>query len=327
MQYVICNMQYVCFIKLIYIIKIIMNVNTYEYKINDQKLIDANGDGYISIYENDLKYKKYSGIDAKRVNGLPNHDKDTIEYRFYECIKDGGKTLDLSHLSLLNLPEIPQAIINQVKYLFLSENKLTQLNDLSFMENLVVIDLCNNNLSSVPTLPVTIEELLVMNNKINGINSLGQYPFLKRINCSNNLIREIPIIDSVEILICENNKIEFIPKLPKLIKLMATNNRIKNLLDYDNLRILEIENNGLENINGCKNLRELYCNCNNISTLKNLNKIEVIHCYKTNITKLDYFDTLKELMCDYRANMTLSKYYKIIKSDVFDDVIVLISFN
>ncbi|ARF09634.1 hypothetical protein Indivirus_2_13 [Indivirus ILV1] len=305
-----------------------MSVKSYEYKLNDKRLIDANGNTSIPIYENDLKYKKYNNIDIKRVNGDINYDKDTIEYRFYECIKDNAVTLDLSHLDLLSFPHIPQNIISNIKYLFLSENKLSHLPDLSLMENLVVVDLCNNNLESVPTLPIGIEELLVINNKITNIDTLSQYPLLKRLNCSNNMIHTIPIIDSIEILICDNNKIEYIShKLPKLIKLMISNNKIKILPNYDNLRILEIENNALDNINGCKNLVELYCNNTNINNLSGLNKIEIIHCYKTRITKLEYFDTLKELLCDYRADMTLSKYYKIIKSDVFDEIIVLINFQ
>lgn len=311
-----------------------MNSKTFDYKISDKKLIDAQGEGYISIYENDLKYKKYNNIDTKRIHGSNSKDidKDTLEYRFYECNKDGCKTLDLSHLFLTALPNFSNfsSFINfsSIKYLFLSENKLINIQDLSFMENLAVLDLCNNSLVSIPTLPISIEELLIMNNKISNINSLIQYPFLKRVNCTNNLIKEIPTIDSVEILICDNNQIEKISNyLPKLIKLMASNNKIKRLPNYDNLRVLEIENNPLDNIDGSKNLIELYCNCTNITELNGLNKIEIIHCYKTNITKLPYFNSLKELLCDYRANMALSKYYKIVKSDVFDDVIVLINFK
>lgn len=307
-----------------------MNSKTYDYKISDKKLIDAQGEGYISIYENDLKYKKYNNIDTKRIHEFDksnNIDRDTVEYRFYECEKDGCKTLDLSHLNLNVFPSIG-SFSSYIKYLFLSENKLTYMPDLSFMENLSVIDLCNNNLLSIPVLPISIEELLIMNNKVSNIGGLTQYPFLKRINCTNNLIKEIPIIDSVEILICENNKIEKISnKLPRLIKLMISNNQLRILPNYDNLKILEIENNPLESIDGSKNLTELYCNCTNINELGGFNKIEIIHCYKTNIKRLPYFNTLKELLCDYRPDMALSKYYKIIKSDVFDDVIVLINFK
>lgn len=304
-----------------------MSAKSYEYKVNDKKLIDATGEGYISIYENDLKYKKHNNIDVSRISGDLMKDKDTVEYRFYECLKEGGTSLDLSHLDLSHLPPIPQTIINTVKFLFLSENKFTQLDDLRNMENLIVVDLCNNHLIMVPLLPDAIEEVLIMNNKITNINSLTRYPFLKRLNCSNNLIKSMPTIDSLEILICENNKIDNIPKLPKLIKLMASDNKIKNLFNLDSLRILEIENNNLENIEYCNNLRELYCNCTNVSNLKGFHKIEIIHCCKTNITKLEYFNELKELLCDYRKNMTLSKNYKIIKSDVFDESIVLINFQ
>lgn len=304
------------------------SANMYDYKITDQKLIKANGDNYIPIYENDLKYRKHKDIDLSRVKNVKHYDRDTLDYRFHESNKDNHKSLDLSHLGLKSFPNIPKQIANEVKYLFLSENAFEQLPDLSFMENLVVVDLCSNNLSSIPKFPDTIEEILIKNNNISNINSLAQYHFLKRLDCSNNMIGEIPIIDSLDILICENNQIKNIPThLKKLRKLLCSKNEIKSITGLVSLEILEIDHNKLERIEDVPRLKELYCSNNIISSLSDLNKIEIIHCFDTNIRKLSYYYSLKELACDYTKEMMLSKLYKIESSDIMYGKIMILTFK
>jgi Leucine-rich repeat (LRR) protein len=304
------------------------SANIYDYQLDDKKLIYANGNKYISIYENDLKYRKHNNIDLSRVRNVNHYDRDTLKYRLYESEKDNYKTLDLSHLDLKTFPEIPKNIAIMVKYLFLSENRLEVLQDLSFMESLVVVDLCNNILSSVPKLPHSIEEILIKNNNINNINSLAEYPFLKRTDCSNNFIRDIPIIDSLEILICKNNNIDKIPnRLNKLRKLICSDNEISYIDSLISLQVLEIDNNKLETIKNTSRLKELYCSNNLISSIVDLNKIEVIHCHNTNIRKLDYYNSLSELMCDYKQDMILSSMYTITSSDIFDEKIMMIVFK
>ena len=304
------------------------SANIYDYKIEDKKLIHANGNKYISIYENDLKYRKHNNIDLTRVKNANQYDRDTLKYRLYESEKDDYKTLDLSHLNLKTFPELPKDIVTRIKYLFLSENRLEMIQDLSFMESLVVLDICNNKITSVPKLPYSIEEVLIKNNHINNINSLAEYPFLKRIDCSNNNIRDIPIIDSLEILVCENNNIEKIPnKLQNLRKLICSYNKISYIDGLMSLQILEIDNNKLETIKNTNRLKELYCSNNLISSIIDLNKIEILHCYNTNIRKLDYYNSLVELMCDYKQDMVLSSMYTITSSDIFDGKIMMIVFK
>lgn len=300
----------------------------YAYKLRDQRLIDIYRNDTINIYENDLKYKKFNNIDPKRVIGNNKNDQDSLEFRIKDCMTHGSLTLDLSHLNLSEFPIIPSTIHNKMKYLFASENKIKIMKDINYLKNVIVVDLSNNNLTSLPILPENMEELLIKDNSISDISSLANYDFLKRLDCSNNCIQEMPIIDSLNILICDQNVIEGIPKMRSLTQLLCSHNVITEIANSSEfLEIIDCSDNKLNKIENFKNLKELYCSKNNITHFKNLNKIEVIHCYKTMITLLPYIDTLKELMCDHRENLLLSQNYTILSSVIYKDKINMINFK
>ncbi|QKF93759.1 leucine-rich repeat protein [Fadolivirus algeromassiliense] len=313
----------------------------YEYKLNDKRLIKMHRDKHISIYGddsgfknsilitgNDLKYKSknYNDIDIKRLKDKSD-DKDLLEYRLNECKNNNYSMLDLSHLGLKKLPDLPKKITDNVNYLFLNENEFSHIDDLSIFKELIVLDLCENNLTTLPILPEKIEELLIKHNYISSIDELSQCDYLKRLDCSNNTIKKIPMIDSLEILRCDQNVITEIPRLINIIKLSCSDNQLKNLNDMPYVEIIDCEKNFIETIEGYKNLKELYCNKTNVNCIRNLPKLEVLHCYKSNFTQLEYIQTLKELLCDYRDDLVLSKFYTIINSDVFKNSIVLIEFK
>lgn len=298
----------------------------YEYKVGDrhQKYVDSET---ISIYSNDLKYKKYNDINLNNVKNLDDKiDHDTVEYRIKECLLDGGKTLDLSHLNLTKFPKLPEKIIHNAKYLFLSENNFEELNDLSVFCNVKVIDLCHNKLSKLPNMPVTLKELLVRHNKITDISCLDDCYSLRRLDCSYNHITTIPYIKTLEILLCDHNKIDALPSLPNLIKLECSHNFIYELPSLVNIEILVCDHNQITKVNNYNTLRELYCNNNKISLISNINKIDTLHCYKNNIKRIDYFDNLKELVCDY-SDIDLSSHYTIIESVVYKNEIIAIYFK
>lgn len=304
----------------------IKSAKEYEYQLTDPKLIDIYKTDKILIKENDLKYKNYNNIDLKRVKGS-NIDKDTIEYRITECLEGNGITLDLSHLKLTSFPKLPKTLNNTLKYLFLSENNLQKIDDLSYLTELIVVDLCSNQLRHLPELPENIEELLISHNDINNISDLVEYDFLTRLDCSFNNIEVIPEMDSLEILICTRNNIKQIPKLKNIIKLVCSHNKIYNISESKYLEILDCNNNKLTFIGNFKNLRELYCSKNDIKTISNLNKVEVIHCYFTNVTKIDYIESLKELICDNRDDFILASHFTIISHDSYENKINVVKFK
>lgn len=304
---------------------------TFEYQLKEKSLMDIYNSKSIDIYANDLKYTNYNNIDINRVTmedkqyKYPN--KDTIEYRINESVNNDNKTLDLSHLNLEQFPKSAEILKNTLKYLFISQNRFTTINDLSCFRNIVVIDICNSNLKKLPILPDKIEELIIRDNHITDLTTLSNLYYLKRLDCSNNLINTIPKIDSLEILICNNNKLTIIPHLPQLIRLVCSKNKLNKIETMKNLIILECEENNINIIENFISLKELYCKKNNIELLKNLHKIEVIHCYDNPIRKIDYFYSLQELICDYKKDLALSKLYNINTSNIYKNNVIIIEFK
>lgn len=302
----------------------------YDYKV-DIKHREYHKKHYgtdtISIYSNDLKYKKYNDIDLNNVKNLDDRiDHDTVDYRIKECISSGGNTLDLSHLNLTKFPKLPNHIIQNVKYLFLSENKLEYIDDLIYFEQLSVVDLCQNRLIKLPIMPNKIKELMIRFNQIDDVTSLNECYSLRRLDCSHNMITEIPNMKKLEILICDHNKISNLPTFNNLIRISCASNMIKELPPFPIIEIIECDKNYITKICNYSSLRELYCSNNQINTLSNIQKIDTIHCYKNNIKKIDYYEYLKELVCDY-DDINLASYYTIINSVVYQNKIIAIYFK
>jgi Leucine-rich repeat (LRR) protein len=290
----------------------------YQYNLTDPILIKINKSKTIQIYENDLKYINNNNIDLSKVDNYNSGNKDTLEYRIDECIKNKMITLDLSHLNLNFMPNIPILIQESVKYLFLAENNIVQIDSLINYKNLLVLDICSNKLKTLPILSGNIEEIIIRKNNITDIGNILKCPNLKRLDCSNNNIKFMPKSNSLNILICHNNKIEKISDLKNLVKLSCRHNLINIISNLDNLKILDCGDNKLDNIGKFEKLEELYCGSNIIRNidLKLLDSIKVIHCQKTLITKLDYTKSLKEFMCNYNDDFILSGKYNIDGCDV-----------
>jgi len=298
---------------------------TYEYKLNDKQIMEIYNNDSISIFNNDLKYKKYNNIDITRVkNFTDKQDRDTIEYRIQDI---NNNSLDLSHLNLTKLPDLSIEIKNKIQYLFLSENNIEIIDNMTEFTELLVLDLCNNKLINLPNMPEKLEELLIKNNHISNIDTLSNLYYLKRLECSDNIISHIPLLNNIEILYCDNNLIIELPNLPKIIKLSCQNNKIKCLNNMPNLELFECTKNCIQFIKNYNNLKELYINKNDLVSISNINKIKVLHCKNTKLNKLEYFETLKELICDYRQDFLLSKHYTILYSDVYKNNINIIYFK
>jgi len=82
-----------------------------------------------------------------RVYELRNADE--FDKRIQECVDSGGQLLDLSDLGL---KEIPNKLPKMLKHLSISNNKIKELSDLTYLQELEVFDCCGNYLEIVSNL-------------------------------------------------------------------------------------------------------------------------------------------------------------------------------
>ncbi len=300
----------------------------YEYVLDNKRIIN--------IYANDLKYKSFSNIKSCNIldKTARNTNCDTLEYRLEQCSLQNYDMLDLSHLLLktLNFSIIDKK--SMIKYLFLSNNNLSNLSnfsniilDFSSFSNLLVLDLSSCSLEKLPTLPTRLEELFLRDNSITDISVLSELTKLKRLDCTSNSIIKFPTINSLEILIASHNNIQELPLLKNLIKLSITNNKLNTIVNYPNLLTLECDFNRITTILQNNTITELYCSRNMLKSLPSLLNISIIHCYNNPIVKFDYYTNLKQLLCDYNEHIDLSSHYKILDIDVYKNKMSLINFK
>jgi hypothetical protein len=269
----------------------------------------------VFIYENDLKFNKNKNIDINSdkvffdSDNLKNNikeDSNTLEYRLRELKKNSSTSLDLSHMNIdkniiLNLPILYSNII----YLFLNDNNLSGELDLTKFSNLEVIDIENNNLTSL-TLPNSITEIVLVNNKLsklpNNINPI-------RIKAIKNNLIEIPPYSNLEILELSENNITKINKYDKLRKLIIDSNPIEYIDGMDNLLYLDIsdtDNVKMGEMIKLEHLVAISTKLTEIPLFKSLKTIEVIN---SPIKRIPYFENFELILCSYDQTKNISSKY------------------
>ena len=152
---------------------------------------------------------------------IDNNLNNIIKKRIDEFYKSKSTTLDLSNLKMRKLPK---NIPNNVKYLFINNNKLSTIDELKNLNNLIVLDCSYNKLTNLYNLPDTYE-LNCRNNLLRNISYLKKSIKIEKLDCSFNNIDKIPIIKNLKIIHCNNNKLFSLPELPSI-------NKINCVFDY-----------------------------------------------------------------------------------------------
>jgi len=293
--------------------------------------------------ETDLKYMKQRDIDIevlkklnKDVPELFQENKDTVKYRIKDCIKDGGFFLDLNNLNLNKLPKTPQRVLDyklqsncdsgrknkilsgnmplSIRHLFISNNRLTNIDELSKLHNLETLDCSNNKLKKLPKLSETLKELSCQNNDLTNLDNLllcnGNINII-RLDCSYNIINNIPRLFKLISLNCRNNLLGSLPNLPNLKNLKCQYNKLKLLGRYPDLEHMECNDNVLTKIENFPKLLNLYCESNRINKLNNMDSIIMLYCYNNKLSKIPYFKTVDTITCDYNDMTKISSKYKV----------------
>ena len=127
----------------------------------------------------------------------------------------------------------------------------------------------------IAALPETTEEIDVKWNRLSFLPSLRKFKWLKRLDCSSNLIAVLPDLpDSLEVLLCRDNLMISIPKLPRnLRRIDCSGNRITRL----------------PRLNGA--LTILYCTHNLLESLPEFNpRLVKVKAYNNRIRLLPAFN-------------------------------------
>lgn len=164
--------------------------------------------------------------------------------------------------------------------------------------------------------------LNISNNKIKDLNGLKSLNFLIFLNASGNQITDIDFLNEkgclnyLQLVILSNNKIKKLTpiQVPKLRKLNLNSNRLEDLTEFKGhfaLEILEIRKNRLKSLEGLKdlhNLLELYAAENYLTSfkeLKNLPQLKKLHLRSNQLVNLDF--ELPELPHLYHLNIRENK--------------------
>ena len=286
----------------------------------------------VLVYKNDLKNKKNKTFNLESIMFDNSHvekmfrekDLDSLEYRLLECKETGFVDLDLKHMDLISLPSLPDEVYNKLKHLFLGDNKLTNLNDITKFKSLETLDINNNLFIELPQLPNTLNELCCQSNKLTMIKS---HRNLQKLDCAFNNIQKIEELPKLELLVCNDNKLESIPPFSSLKKLVCNNNMIKIIHNYSSLTYLNCIKNNITSITDIGNIEDLLISYNPIDNLPtNLPKIKYLEIIDTNIRKLYFYTSLKEVYSSVNQLTHMSKKYIVKNKRVHKDKLLIFEF-
>lgn len=230
-------------------------------------------------------------------------------------------TCRLEHIGQLNLPNL--------KKIYCTNNRLSNLDSLNNLYNLEELDCSYNRIETLENLNLpNLQVLKCAFNKISSLQNLN-FPNLKYFHCSDNQINIIKDCDfpNLEEFHCFYNKIERLENLnfhrlkkiycffnliteinlnlPELKILDCTSNKISTLTNIvaHNLEELKCYNNKIHDLENSvfPNLKRLYCNNNEIVNIEDyvFPNLEELYCYDNNIINIEncVFPNLKILCC------------------------------
>jgi Leucine-rich repeat (LRR) protein len=287
------------------------------------------------VYKNDLKYRKHREIDPNMVICDDNVKElfkiktnlDTVEYRINECIEEGGITLDLKCLDLKEFPKINSQLANKITHLFLGENLLTHIPDLSTFLKLELLEINHNKLTEINSLPETLIEFCCRDNEIIKFSSDINCPKLERLDIANNKLKEIPNFALLKTCDCGYNEITQISNYYYLKKLQVGFNRLSHISGCPNMEYLDCKNNPIHSIGTCLKLKHFICSNTNMSSLSKDWPLTVVECFGSKIEKLSYIPSLIELMCDKGQLKAISSKYKILDAKIHKNRYIYLLFE
>ena len=161
-----------------------------------------------------------------------------------ENIPSGLHTLIVSHSFLKKIDNLPSSL----KQFTCNHNQITELPPIQHC-HLILLNISNNQIRSLPLLPNTLEFLYMNNNSITNIPNFPKS--LKHLECSWNKINQLNNVSkNIHTMIIDHNEINQLPNLSELhfLKMLKCNsNHISEIPSLpNNIEYIEYSNNPIE---------------------------------------------------------------------------------
>ena len=281
-----------------------------------------------TVYRNDIKFRDHRNIDPDRAiwtndvkQDFINKNTDSISYRMEDCKRENYETLDISHMTSecfdeLIINAIFKLIKNKIQHIFAKDCRINSLPNLYDLSSLLTLDISNNNLEYLPELPLSLEELIVTDNKLKSITN--HLPNLLRLIASNNMITFINYSSSkLQILYINNNPLtndinnENFKNLKNLYYLDASNTKITNIHSLSKLNYLNISHTYINTLPILPILDTLECNESNLKDIKKLTSLKTLEMSNSKIEEIHYIENLSSLIYHNTNPIKISKKYNI----------------
>ncbi|MBR4949370.1 MAG: leucine-rich repeat domain-containing protein [Clostridia bacterium] len=287
-----------------------------EVNIYGQAIYPAEIEGITSISNLDAAGNRISG-DIKSLEDLqwlPNLKEITLVDE--KGINNIALILNQRKLSSLNLSgcEVNADILSrlseleQLEYLNLDNNGITDIEFLRDMKGLLGLSLAKNIISDLSPLEehLSLAELDVSNNAISNISVLQKLYLIKDLNLSGNTLKDLnnlalnTKIEKLDVSNCGLKSLSGVTRLEALKELNASKNSISDFGDIkegSQLDYLDLSENGIGGISFVEGLyvKKLNLSNNGIKNIKPLKKAEGLQNLDLSKNKISNVEPLKEL--------------------------------
>lgn len=274
------------------------------------------------VYRNDIKYKQHKGIDVSRAEwdddvkrDFQTKDTDSLDYRLEMCEKENYETLDMASmkddcfLKLFEHKMFPK-IKDRVMHIFAYECDITEIPDLTCFSQLQTLDLSRNKLRKLQSLPDSLEELIVNNNKI---TTLDQYlPKLLRFDGTNNRFDSMVFSDALERIHLKNNPIANLRSFNNLYYLDISLTNINKIDSMPKLKYLDMSRTKINSLPPLPSIEQLLCNESNLNDISNISSLQCLEIINTNVRRIHHIKNLNTLLYHESNQFTLSQKFKIL---------------
>lgn len=227
---------------------------------------------------------------AQYVN-IPDSNFRALLIKIYPACFNGSGQLDTTCSGILNEDSM-----------YFQHDSIQDLTGVQYFKSLTLLDCDSNLLTTLPTLPNTLQYLFCSYNQLTSLPALPSP--LTSLSCEYNQLTSLPTLpNSLTSILCDGNQLQNLPTLPaSLTTLVCAFNQLQNLPSLPtSLNSLDCGNNQLTTLPTLpNNLQYFYCYGNQLTVVPSLpSNLNLLDCDENNISSLPALpESLNSLYCN-----------------------------